>query len=186
MEIKDETIEKKTEQKKEPFSSEPPSVCNCSRRVALRWLGWAGIYSFLAVFGITIARFFYPRLLFEPPTTFKIGFPNDYPIGSISERFKTQFRLWIVREPNKIYVIEAKCTHLGCTPNWLESEGKFKCPCHGSGFTRDGVNVEGPAPRPLQRFKVSMGEDGQILVDKGVVFRGERNEWEKPGAFLDV
>ena len=40
----------------------------------------------------------------------------------------------------------AVCTHLGCTPNWLEAEQKFKCPCHGSGFYKDGINFEGPAP----------------------------------------
>ncbi|MGR3318644.1 MAG: QcrA and Rieske domain-containing protein [Candidatus Anammoxibacter sp.] len=184
MEVKNATTEK-VAAKKEPFSSEPPSI-DFSRRRAIRWLGWAGIWSFLAVFGIAIARFFFPRLLFEPPTKFKVGFPNEYPVGAISERYKDQYRLWIVRERHKIFVIEAKCTHLGCTPNWLESEGKFKCPCHGSGFNREGVNVEGPAPRPLPRFKVSLAEDGQILVDKGITFRGERNEWGKPGAYVDV
>jgi len=85
-----------------------------------------------------------------------------------------------------LYVIEAKCTHLGCTPNWLAAEGKFKCPCHGSGFTPDGLNIEGPAPRPLERFKVALDENGQIIVDEGIRFRGERGEWDKPGAFLKV
>lgn len=184
MEIKNATAEKVTT-KKEPFSAEPDQI-KFSRRVALRWLGWAGVWTFVAAFAASIARFFFPRLLFEPPTKFKIGYPNEYPVGAISERFKDLYRLWIVREQSKIFVIEAKCTHLGCTPNWLESEGKFKCPCHGSGFTRDGVNVEGPAPRPLQRFKVTLADDGQILVDKGIVFRGERNEWEKTGAFISV
>ena len=85
-----------------------------------------------------------------------------------------------------MYVIEAKCTHLGCTPNWLAAEGKFKCPCHGSGFTPDGFNIEGPAPRPLERFKVALDENGQIIVDEGIRFRGERGEWDKQGAFLKV
>ena len=67
-----------------------------------------------------------------------------------------------------MYVIEAKCTPSGLYPNWLAAEGKFKCPCHGSGFTPDGLNIEGPAPRPLERFKVALGEEGQIIVDAGV------------------
>ena len=74
----------------------------------------------------------------------------------------------------------------GLYPNWLASEGKFKCPCHGSGFTPEGINIEGPAPRPLERFRVSLADDGQINVDEGIRFRGERGEWEKPGAFLKV
>ena len=156
-----------------------------NRRRALYLLGWGFIGVFLAsVVGAAI-RFFFPRILYEPPTKYKVGFPFEYSVG-VSERFKKQFRVWIVREVDKIYVIQAKCTHLGCTPNWLASEGKFKCPCHGSGFTPDGVNIEGPAPRPLERFKVAIADDGQIMVDESVRFRGERSEWDKSGAFLSV
>ncbi len=155
------------------------------RRKLLCGLGWGAMGVFLATVAAATARFFFPRTIFEPPTRYKIGYPSQYTTG-VSERFKRQFRIWIVREADNLYVIEAKCTHLGCTPNWLASEGKFKCPCHGSGFTPDGVNIEGPAPRPLERFKVVLGEDGQIIVDEGIRFRGERGEWEKSGAFLKV
>lgn len=156
-----------------------------NRRKLLYLLGWSFIGVFLtAIFGATI-RFFFPRTILEPPTRYKIGYPSQYTTG-VSERLKKQFRIWIVREADKLYVVEAKCTHLGCTPNWLASEGKFKCPCHGSGFTPEGINIEGPAPRPLERFKVSLADDGQINVDEGIRFRGERGEWEKPGAFLKV
>lgn len=156
-----------------------------NRRRSLYLLGWGFIGVFMAsVVGAAI-RFFFPRILYEPPTKYKVGFPFEYSVG-VSERFKKQFRVWIVREVDKIYVIEAKCTHLGCTPNWLASEGKFKCPCHGSGYTPDGVNIEGPAPRPMERFKVTVSDDGQITVDESVRFRGERGEWGKPGAFISV
>jgi cytochrome b6-f complex iron-sulfur subunit len=64
----------------------------------------------------------------------------------------------------------AKCTHLGCTPRWLATEQKFKCPCHGSGFFINGLNFEGPAPRPLDRFKISVGDDGHLVVDKAIVY----------------
>ncbi len=156
-----------------------------NRRRALYLLGWGFIGVFMAsVVGAAI-RFFFPRILYEPPTKYKVGFPFEYSAG-VSERFKKKYRVWIVREVDKIYVIQAKCTHLGCTPNWLAAEGKFKCPCHGSGFTPDGVNIEGPAPRPLERFKVSIADDGQLSVDESVRFRGERGEWQKPGAFVSV
>lgn len=156
-----------------------------NRRLVLYFTGWGFIGMFLiALFG-GVVRFFFPRTIIEPPTRYKIGYPSQYTQG-VSERFKKQFRIWIVREVDRLYVIEAKCTHLGCTPNWLASEGKFKCPCHGSGFTPDGINIEGPAPRPMERFKVALDTDGQIVVDAGVRFRGERGEWDKPGAFLKV
>jgi len=156
-----------------------------NRRRVLYLLGWGFIGVFLAAVVGSSIRFFFPRIIYEPPTKYKVGYPLEYTLG-VSERFKKQFRVWIVREYDRIYVVQAKCTHLGCTPNWLASEGKFKCPCHGSGFTPDGVNIEGPAPRPLERFKVALSEDGQIMVDESVRFRGERDEWQKPGAFLSV
>jgi cytochrome b6-f complex iron-sulfur subunit len=166
----------------EETHTEPKAV---NRRRVLHLLGWG----FMGVFMTTVVgsaiRFFFPRIIYEPPTKYKVGYPVEYTLG-VSERFKKQFRVWIVREADRIYVVQAKCTHLGCTPNWLASEGKFKCPCHGSGFTPDGVNIEGPAPRPLERFKVALAEDGQISVDESIRFRGERDEWEKPGAFLSV
>ena len=156
-----------------------------NRRRLLYLLGWGFIGAFLTTVSGATIRFFFPRTIFEPPTRYTIGYPFQYTSG-VSERFKKQFRIWIVREVDRLYVIEAKCTHLGCTPNWLAAEGKFKCPCHGSGFTPDGLNIEGPAPRPLERFKVALGDEGQIIVDAGVRFRGERGEWDKTGAFLKV
>jgi len=134
-----------------------------NRRRALYLLGWGFIGAFMATAVGASIRFFFPRILYEPPTKYKVGFPFEYSVG-VSERFKKQFRVWIVREVDKIYVIQAKCTHLGCTPNWLASEGKFKCPCHGSGFTPDGVNIEGPAPRPLERFKVAITVMGRLWL----------------------
>lgn len=156
-----------------------------SRRRVLNLVGWGFIGVFMMSVLGAVLRFFFPRVLYEPPTKYKVGYPLEYTTG-VSERYKKQFRVWIVREVDKLYVIQAKCTHLGCTPNWLSSEGKFKCPCHGSGFTPDGVNIEGPAPRPLERFKVVIADDGQILVDESVRFRGERGEWGKDGAFISV
>ena len=78
------------------------------------------------------------------------------------------------------------CTHLGCTPNWLSGEQKFKCPCHGSGFRKTGINFEGPAPRPLERFRVTLADDGQILVDKTRKYQWEKGEWNDPESFLAV
>jgi hypothetical protein len=63
----------------------------------------------------------------------------------------------------------AVCTHLGCSPNWLPAENKFKCPCHGSGFYMSGVNFEGPAPRPLERARIVLADDGQILIGGAAV-----------------
>lgn len=129
-------------------------------------------------------RFMFPRVLFEPSPIIKLGFPGEYVVGEVSERHKSDYRVWVVREADGFYVLSAICTHLGCTPRWLKAEDKFKCPCHGSGFKKTGINFEGPAPRPLERFAVGLAEDGRLLVDKSKVFRFEKGEWTKPEAHL--
>jgi cytochrome b6-f complex iron-sulfur subunit len=117
-------------------------------------------------------RYMFPRVLFEPPTTFKAGSPEEYTLGAVNEKFKKDQRVWIVRqEDGSFFAISAICTHLGCTPSWFAIDNKFKCPCHGSGFYRDGTNYEGPAPRPLDRVKIGIDPEGRLVVDKSVVYR---------------
>jgi len=157
-----------------------------SRRDFFGRLGWAGFGAFGGMALLSFIRSAFPRVLFTPPSTFKAGYPSDYAIGEVSEKYKKEYRVWIIREADGMYALFAKCTHLGCTPRWLPVEEKFKCPCHGSGFRKSGVNFEGPAPRPLERFRITLADDGQILIDKSVVYRYEKGEWNKPGAFLKV
>jgi cytochrome b6-f complex iron-sulfur subunit len=130
-------------------------------------------------------RFLFPNVLSEPPSKVKAGFPDQYEEGKVVDRFKDQ-NFWIVRYQGIIYALSTTCTHLGCTPNWLEREEKFKCPCHGSGFHITGVNFEGPAPRPLERWGISIAEDGQILVDKSKKFQKEMGQWDSPESYLKV
>ena len=135
-------------------------------------------------------RFMFPNVLTEPPSKFKIGFPSDFPLGVVDEKFKAQFGIWPVnveyKGQSQIVALKTVCTHLGCTPNWLEAEQKFKCPCHGSGFYKDGVNFEGPAPRPLERYAIRLADDGQLEVDKSRTFQEELGQWSDPGCFVAV
>jgi cytochrome b6-f complex iron-sulfur subunit len=153
-----------------------------SRRDFLGRLSWVGFGAVSAIGLIAAVRSAFPRVLFTPPSSFKAGFPADYPVGEVSEKYKREFRVWIVRDTEGFFAIFAKCTHLGCTPRWLASESKFKCPCHGSGYYKTGVNFEGPAPRPMDRVRISLADDGQLVVDTSVKYIF--GTWDKPGAFL--
>jgi len=155
-----------------------------SRRDFMGRLGWGVFGAFTGITLLGFMRSAFPRVLFQPPTSFKAGFPKDFTVGEISEKFKKEFRVWIIRTEEGFYALFAKCTHLGCTPRWLSAENKFKCPCHGSGFYKTGINFEGPAPRPLERLRITLAEDGQIVIDKGVKYLYEKGDWTKPGAFL--
>jgi hypothetical protein len=73
-------------------------------------------------------RFLFPNVLFEPVQKFKAGLPGDYSVGEVDERWKDKFGVWMVRNEEMMYALITTCTHLGCTPNWLPSQNKFKCP----------------------------------------------------------
>src|SRR5215813_14189989 len=158
------------------------------------WMGlaWGAFSAASAAALAATGRFMFPNVLNEPPQQFKIGFPTEYGMG-VDERWKEKFGVWVVRVAEDIenhvggfYALSTTCTHLGCTPNYLSAENKFKCPCHGSGFRTTGVNFEGPAPRPLERVRIVLAEDGQILVDKSRHFQRELGQWIDPEAFLKV
>jgi cytochrome b6-f complex iron-sulfur subunit len=151
-----------------------------------RRLVWAAVGAFLGAWFLAFFRFFLPRTLFEPNTTFKIGYPSDYALG-VDTKFQQKFRIWVDRTPDRIFVIYARCTHLGCTPDWKPSENKFKCPCHGSGYDSEGINFEGPAPRPMDRAHVEVAPDGQIIVNTAKLYswpKGQPTHFNDDGSFI--
>ena len=146
-----------------------------------RIFDWSMVGAFLTAWFIAFFRFFLPRTLFEPATSFKIGYPADYGLG-VDTKWQQKYRIWVDRTPDRLFVIYARCTHLGCTPDWKPSENKFKCPCHGSGYDSEGVNFEGPAPRPMDRAHVEIAPDGQILVDVSKLYQWPKGQ---PSHFND-
>ncbi len=143
---------------------------------------------FLTANFLMFLRFFFPRTIFEPRTQFRIGLTTDFAIG-VDTRFQKSNRIWVVRTTDRLFVIFASCTHLGCTPDWKLSEAKFKCPCHGSGYDPEGRNYEGPAPRPMDRAYVALDPQGRIVVDTSVLYReekGQPTQFDSPGSFIQV
>ncbi len=169
-----------------------------SRRNFVGLAAWGTVLGSLGAGTLAFGRFMYPRVLFEPSTVVKLGKPTEYQVNTVSEKWIKDYRLWLIRYTDGFAALYAKCTHLGCTPRWLEAENKFKCPCHGSGYRGidlamglpniTGVNFEGPAPRPMERCKIGLAEDGQIIVDYGITFRQELTDltknWLAPNASL--
>lgn len=179
-----------------PKPAPPPKAPPAKKGGERRFFLLAMIGSFFAVGMTTMTvsilgmllgtvRFLFPNVLSEPPNKFKVGFPDQFEEGKVVDRFKDQ-GTWVVRYNGTIYALSTTCTHLGCTPNWLEREAKFKCPCHGSGFKITGVNFEGPAPRPLERWAIAVGDDGQLVVDKSKKFQKELGQWDNPESYIKV
>src|SRR5215510_5652222 len=170
--------------KTKSVESAPPDPVNKVRRTII----WTAVGGFLATCFMMFLRFFLPRTIFEPSTIFKVGYPSDFGFG-VDTKFQQQYRVWVVRNAERLFVIYARCTHLGCTPDWKPSENKFKCPCHGSGYTSEGVNFEGPAPRPMDRAHVELDPTGQIIVNTARLYewpKGEEGHFNDKGAFIPV
>jgi cytochrome b6-f complex iron-sulfur subunit len=152
-------------------------------------LGFTALSVTGGVWSLLTARFMFPNVLNEPPSQFPVGPPDSISPGQVETKYVSQ-HVWIVNYEYKgkkeIFALRTVCTHLGCTPNWLEGEQKFKCPCHGSGYYKDGVNFEGPAPRPLERFAIRIGDDGQLQVDTSKTFHEELGQWTDPNSFVPV
>ncbi|HEX8774929.1 MAG TPA: Rieske 2Fe-2S domain-containing protein [Pyrinomonadaceae bacterium] len=164
-------------------STPDPPVNKIRRRII-----WASIGGFLVTSFLMFLRFFLPRSIFEPSSVFRIGFPSDYALG-VDTKYQQQYRIWVDKTSDRLFVIYARCTHLGCTPDWKASENKFKCPCHGSGYDSEGVNFEGPAPRPMDRAHVELDAEGQIVVNVGKLYdwpKGGENKFNDPGAYIPL
>ncbi len=137
---------------------DPPRV---SRR---SFLSLASLGSFFAALGTAAAgmlRLPNPTVLPGPVRRFKLGVPEQFPLGS-ETRFE-QENVLLMRAAEGVYAVSTVCTHLGCTVS-RSAEG-FACPCHGSQFDADGKVTAGPAPRGLPWLEVSRAADGQLMVN---------------------
>ncbi len=164
-------------------SSQPDNTLWTRRDVVTR-SGWAMVIGTLSIATVGTIRLLYPRVQFSPPSILTLGSPDDFGVGEINTRWKKSHSVIVIRTKRGFYALRSICTHLGCIPNWKPAEDKFKCPCHGSGFHVDGVNFEGPAPRPLERLKIFRDVDGLLLVDTAIRLRKERGEWDREDAFV--
>lgn len=117
---------------------------------------------------------------------FKVGSVSEIkalPVGTLT--YNEGGRFYLSRVESGVLALYRKCTHLGCVVPWLPGEnsedrlaskGRFNCPCHGSIFNRFGEVRGGPAPRPLDIFKITL-EGNQVVVDTGsIIVRGAFDE----------
>ena len=149
-----------------------------TRRRILSRLGIGATLLALGGQAYAFVRSLVPNVLYEEPQRYKVGTPDQFNEGP---SFLEDKRVFIFREKNTFHAISAVCTHLGCTVKMqrlnqpknvtvggrqIKEQAEFACPCHGSKYYGDGTNYSGPAPRPLDYYKLELSpDDGQLLVD---------------------
>lgn len=77
---------------------------------------------------------------------------------------------WWVKDSDGTYwvALYQRCVHLGCTVPFRDDCDSFKCPCHGSHYNVDGEYLDGPAPRSLDRWKMSF-DGANVVIDTGTL-----------------
>ncbi len=176
-------------EKSKPGKDEP------TRRDLILGAGWTAIaLSFGAAPLVAFNRFMAPNVLEMEDPKVRCGSFSKYlsmAPGDVNEDYKPvkPSGFWLIREEERIAALSIICTHLGCIPSWLPNDRKFKCPCHGSGYKQDGTNFEGPAPRPLERFKIYLDGD-EVIVDRSKKFLAmgpnDTAVWNDPDASIPV
>ncbi|MFQ5911745.1 MAG: ubiquinol-cytochrome c reductase iron-sulfur subunit [Nitrospinota bacterium] len=152
-----------------------------SRRFLLG-LGWTSFLVSLIGPILANVRFLFPNVVYEGQDVFKLDPPEKYPVGSIA--FFPEKKLFLFREKGGFRACTAICTHLRCVigpfmgpPGAPPEILRSRCPCHGSVFDGWGRVLAGPAPRPLDFYKVTKSPDGRVVVDaRKVVGPHERFE----------
>ena len=138
---------------------EPGMGAGESRRgfiaTAFTWLGLGSLAVSLASTVYANFRFFFPKVLYEPPAQFKAGVPGDYQAGAVSDRWAKEHQVWMVREKDTIYALLTVCTHLGCLTGLLPGRG--------------AVQVSLPRQQLLPARRSPGGTGARAAVPSGVV-----------------
>ena len=64
----------------------------------------------------------------------------------------------------RLRALEARCTHEGCTVQYVPGDSLIWCACHNGRFDLDGKVLSGPPPRPLARWTAQRDPDGTVSV----------------------
>ncbi len=153
-----------------------------TRRLAFRWLGWGAILALLGQWTVGfVLGFFWPKNVGAFGGTIPAGTVDEFKVGAV--KVVREGKFYVTRVPEGFLALWWKCPHLGCTVPWRENDpvmggppgpgdtpfaekGRFNCPCHGSIYNRYGQIITGPAPRPMDRFPLTI-QNGRILVETG-------------------
>jgi cytochrome b6-f complex iron-sulfur subunit len=165
-----------------------PKKPRVSRRSFLRTAWLAGLGASLAGFGAGTVYFLWPNLTGGFGTKIKAGTKSsidaDIKAGK-GQAYNADGRFYLVPYDEAIdkqglykgvsaggfMALYQRCVHLGCRVPWCESSQWWECPCHGSKYNQAGEYKEGPAPRGLDRFAITL-QGQQVVVDTSKIVTG--------------
>jgi cytochrome b6-f complex iron-sulfur subunit len=152
------------DQKITPAANGADGIDDPNRRAFFVKLGLGSLSIAAAGTAAFSYQFLSPNVLYEPSPIVNAGKPENYAMDSVT--IDVSSGIYIVRAQEGFFALSAVCTHLGCLTAWKPELGIIACPCHGSKFKRDGVKIEGPAPKPLPWLQTSLSDEGDLMIDR--------------------
>ena len=154
-------IEKTAPQTDEnPMEATNPSSFMTNRRGLLK-----GIYSLLATAGV--GGFLYSLYRFLAPgggaSAVEIPLPQIASAGMYPIQYGGTPGMVIQDEDGNFKAFSLLCTHMACTVAWNPEKHQFHCPCHDALFDAEGKVLSGPAPAPLDRWKIRVRGDRVVV-----------------------
>ena len=172
-----------------PAAAVTPLDHDVSRRNFIRLSFWGGLGTTLLGSVGLLLDFLYPRNVKGFGAPVPAGNVKDFAKGAEPKAF-SEGQFWLVNlDPAEarpggsggaagLIALWRKCPHLGCTVPWRQTfdyegdKGWYRCPCHGSTYTKTGIRVFGPAPRSMDTMAITVDGSGNITVDTGKITKG--------------
>jgi Rieske Fe-S protein len=108
----------------------------------------------IGTLGFRFMQFLLPTTIQKQPETVLIGAETRIPLGEAVPMDLGGHKIPVLKTNEGVAAFSRRCTDLGCLVSWNKDREQFVCPCHQGTFDKNGVNIAGPPPRPLDRFQV--------------------------------
>lgn len=148
--------------------SDKPNGPSGSRRQFIDGLLGVGLLGWMGSAIYPVVKYLKPLPLAGPGGPIRL---SDEQLATIDrERFtivsEGNKRVMVFKdEAEKLWAVDARCTHEGCTVQFVPGESAVWCACHNARFDMDGRVLSGPPPKPLAAYAVHRDEEGNVLID---------------------
>ncbi|MGQ0736746.1 MAG: ubiquinol-cytochrome c reductase iron-sulfur subunit [Acidobacteriota bacterium] len=136
------------------------------RRDVLNWLMGTWLAGVVGSILYPIARYLVPPDLPEaaPPSVVAGTAASLVPNSGRIVAFGTVPVIVVRTSAGDLRAFSATCTHLTCTVQYRDDLEHIWCACHNGHYDLNGRNIEGPPPRPLDRYDVTVQGDDILVV----------------------
>ncbi|MBI5326749.1 MAG: Rieske (2Fe-2S) protein [Deltaproteobacteria bacterium] len=119
----------------------------------------------LGMFGLRFLQFLSPKTKTDRFEEILVGSISDISDSDATVMEIAGSKIVLLKTDTGLVAFSRKCTDLGCLVSWDKAKEQFICPCHQGIYDRNGKNIAGPPPRPLDRFQVvQKGENVYVKV----------------------